>query len=159
MVNRIAVMSQGDMVQIATPLEIYDRPRTQFVGDFIGSPAMSMFAASLRPDGRLDCALQAFADALPAEERARGADVADAAGRLLIGIRPERMTIGPADERNGVAATIEFIEPLGQTTNVYVDAGGHRFVVVADRVSVKVGDAVSIYPTPEHLRVVASNGR
>ncbi len=159
MADRIAVMSNGDMVQIAAPLEIYDRPRTQFVGDFIGSPAMNMFAASLRPGGGVDCALQPLADALPAEERARAAEIADGAGRLLVGIRPEKMTIGAPGKPGAVEAVVEFVEPLGQTTNVYVDAGGHRFVAVADRVSVKMGDAVGVLAAPEHLRVVALNGR
>ena len=159
MADRIAVMSDGDMVQIASPLEIYDRPRTQFVADFIGSPAMNMFAASLRQDGRIDCTPQPFADALPAEERERAAGLADGTGRLLVGCRPEKMTIGPVGRPHAVDATVEFVEPLGQTTNVYVDAGGHRFVVVADRVSVKIGDLVGVLAAPEHLRVVALNAR
>jgi multiple sugar transport system ATP-binding protein len=157
MADRIAVMSRGDMVQIASPLEIYDRPRTHFVADFIGSPAMNMFAASIGPNGEITCSPQAFADALPAEERERAKRIADGSGRLFIGIRPEKMTVGPAGGRHAVDASVEFVEPLGQTTNVYVDAGGQRFVVVADRVSVRIGDAVGVYAAPEQLRAVALN--
>ena len=157
MADRIAVMSKGDMVQIASPLEIYDRPRTQFVADFIGSPAMNMFPAALQTDGRVTCALQPLADALPADERERAAQVADGSGKLLVGVRPEKMVLGPAGGRHAVDATIEFIEPLGQTTNVYVDAGAQRFVIVADRVAEKVGDHVGVYAAPEHLRLVALN--
>jgi multiple sugar transport system ATP-binding protein len=156
MADRIAVMSKGDMVQIASPLQIYDRPRTQFVADFIGSPAMNMFPAALQKAGRISCSLQPFADALPAEERNRAPKVADSGGQLLVGIRPEKMTLGPPGGRHAVDAMIEFIEPLGQTTNVYVDAGGQRFVVVADRVIEKAGDRVGVYAEPEHLRLVAT---
>jgi multiple sugar transport system ATP-binding protein len=158
MADRIAVMSRGDMVQIASPLEIYDRPRTQFVADFIGSPAMNMFSATLGGNGEINCSLQPFADALQSAEQERAPNVADGKGQFLVGIRPEKMTIGAAGGRHAVDALVEFVEPLGQTTNVYVDAGGQRFVVVADRVSVKIGDAVGVYAAPEHLRVVALNG-
>jgi multiple sugar transport system ATP-binding protein len=158
MADRIAVMSRGDMVQIASPLEIYDRPRTQFVADFIGSPAMNMFSAKLDGTGGITCSLQPFADALQSAERERASGVADDKGQFLVGIRPEKMTIGAAGGQHAVDAQVEFVEPLGQTTNIYVDAGGQRFVVVADRVSVKIGDAVGVYAAPEHLRVVALNG-
>ena len=158
MADRIAVMSRGDMVQIASPLEIYDRPRTQFVADFIGSPAMNMFSATLDRQGNITCSLQPLADALPSGERERAPNVADGKGQFLLGIRPEKMSIGSAGGRHAVDAQVEFVEPLGQTTNVYVDAGGQRFVVVADRVSVKIGDNVGVYAAPEHLRVVALNG-
>ena len=155
MADRIAVMSRGDMVQIASPLEIYDRPRTHFVADFIGSPAMNMFAASIGKTGEISCSPQAFADALPSAERERAKRVADASGRLFIGVRPEKLIIGPAGGAHAVDALVEFVEPLGQTTNVYVDANGQRFVVVADRVSVKIGDPVGVYAAPEQLRAVA----
>lgn len=158
MADRIAVMSHGDMVQIATPLEIYDRPRTRFVADFIGSPAMNLFAATLQADGRIACVLQPFADALPADERSGASAVADGSGALLVGIRPEKLRVGRLDVPHAVEVQVEFIEPLGQTTNVYVDAGGTRFVVVADRVSVKVGDIVGVAPAPDQLRLVSAKG-
>ncbi|QEX22645.1 sn-glycerol-3-phosphate ABC transporter ATP-binding protein [Hypericibacter adhaerens] len=159
MADRIAVMSRGDMVQVASPFEIYDRPRTHFVADFIGSPAMNMFAASVERNGGVRCSPQAFADALPAEERERARRIADSEGRLFIGVRPEKMSIGAAGGPHAVDAQVEFVEPLGQTTNVYVDAGGQRFVVVADKVSVKIGDAVGVSAAPDQLRAVALNNQ
>jgi multiple sugar transport system ATP-binding protein len=157
MADRIAVMSRGDMVQVAAPMQIYDRPRTQFVADFIGSPAMNMFAATLRRDGQIHCSPQPLANSLPAAERDQATKVADANGRFLVGIRPEKMAIGAMGGKHAVDAVVELVEPLGQTTNVYVDAGGQRFVVVTDRVAVKIGDAVGIYAAPEHLRAIALN--
>jgi multiple sugar transport system ATP-binding protein len=157
MADRIAVMSQGDMVQIAAPLEIYDRPRTQFVADFIGSPAMNLFAATRRRDGGIDCVLKPFAAALPSTELARAGDLADSSGRLFVGIRPEHLTLGAPGDRGAVEALVEFVEPLGQTTNIYVNADGQRFVIVADRVSARIGDAVGVLPAADRLRLVALN--
>ena len=157
MADRIAVMSRGNMVQIAAPLEIYDRPRTQFVADFIGSPAMNLFAATRRRDGGIDCVLNPLAAALPPDELARTGELADSTGRLFIGIRPEHLTIVAAGGRDAVEALVEFVEPLGQTTNIYVHADGQRFVVVADRVSARIGDAVGVLPAADRLRLVALN--
>lgn len=157
MADRIAVMSHGDMIQVAAPLDIYDRPRTRFVADFIGSPAMNMFEGLLGPQGNIVCDLQTFADALPASEREAAGKMADPQGKLLIGIRPEKLRIGRSDEPGAVEALVEFVEPLGQTTNVFVETGGHRFVVVTDRASAKIGDLVGIVAHPEHLRVIAPN--
>jgi multiple sugar transport system ATP-binding protein len=155
MADRIAVMSHGDMIQIAAPLDIYDRPRTRFVADFIGSPAMNMFEGLLGPHGNIVCDLQTFADALPVSEREAAAKIADPQGKLFIGVRPEKLRIGRSDEPGTVEALVEFVEPLGQTTNVFVETGGHRFVVVTDRANVKIGDFVGIIAPPEHLRVIA----
>jgi multiple sugar transport system ATP-binding protein len=157
MADRIAVMSQGDMVQIAAPLEIYDRPRTQFVADFIGSPAMNLFAATRRRDGGIDCVLKPFAAALPSTELARAGDLADSSGRLFVGIRPEHLTLGAPGDRGAVEALVEFVEPLGQTTKIYVNADGQRFVIVAVRVSARIGDAVGVLPGAVRLRIVALN--
>jgi multiple sugar transport system ATP-binding protein len=157
MADRIAVMSHGDMVQIAAPLEIYDRPRTKFVADFIGSPSMNLIAASLCADGRINCVLQPFADALPDDERGRAGSLVDTSGNFLVGIRPEHLTIGNPKDHNAVEALVEFIEPLGQTTNVYVNANGERLVVVTGKVHAKIDDQVGILAIPEHLRLVSLN--
>ncbi len=52
--DRVAVMRKGELQQVATPQELYDRPLNLFVGGFIGSPAMNLVEATLeRSDGGL----------------------------------------------------------------------------------------------------------
>src|SRR5687768_3494806 len=56
--DRVAVMRKGELQQVATPQELYDRPVNLFVGGFIGSPAMNMVEATLeRRDGGLVASL------------------------------------------------------------------------------------------------------
>ena len=157
MADRIAVMRKGDMVQVASPLEIYDRPKTEFVADFIGSPAMNLFEAERSSGDGIVCAVQCFADHLAPVERARAAELANGAGHLLVGVRPEHLRIVAAGTPGAATARVEFVEPLGQTTNVYVEIGNQRFVVVTDKATVAVGDAIGVVPEPGKVRVVAKN--
>jgi multiple sugar transport system ATP-binding protein len=158
MADRIAVMRKGDMVQIASPLEIYDRPRTEFVADFIGSPAMNLFEAERSGGDQVICTVQTFADHLTAEDRALAAEVANGQGHLLLGVRPEHLRIVKVGTKGAATANVEFIEPLGQTTNVYVEIGNQRFVVVTDKVGAAVGDAIGVVPETGKVRLVAKNG-
>jgi multiple sugar transport system ATP-binding protein len=157
MADRIAVMRKGDMIQIASPLEIYDRPRTEFVADFIGSPAMNLFESERSSGDNIICSIQSFADHLSPEERSRAGELANGAGHLLVGVRPEHLRIVKTGTSGAATANVEFIEPLGQTTNVYVEIGSQRFVIVTDKTTASVGDAIGVLPEPGKVRVVAKN--
>src|SRR5207342_3916109 len=82
MADRIAVMNQGLVEQVATPQEIYDRPASMFVADFIGSPPMSFlrFEGVVRPGERTVRVNGALLD-LPQQRE-------EAAGQLALGLRP-----------------------------------------------------------------------
>jgi multiple sugar transport system ATP-binding protein len=51
--DRVAVMNKGEVVQCDTPMEVYDRPRTRFVGEFIGTPPMVFLRARPTERGRV----------------------------------------------------------------------------------------------------------
>lgn len=157
MADRIAVMSKGNMVQIASPLEVYDRPKTRFVAEFIGSPPMNLFPAQLRNGAEVSCILPNFAHALSDEERRLAAVVADPNGGILLGIRPEHLMIVKPNSQGATDALVELVEPLGQTTNIYVSVGDVRFVIVTDRTTVKAGDTIGVLAPSELLRVVAND--
>ena len=157
MADRIAVMRKGDMIQVASPLEVYDKPKTEFVADFIGSPAMNLFEAELSSGDNVVCTVQAFADALSPSERARAKSMANGQGHLLVGVRPEHLRIVKAGTKGSATANVEFIEPLGQTTNVYVEIGNQKFIIVTDRASAGIGDAIGVMPETDKVRVVSKN--
>ena len=84
--DRIAVMHQGRLQQIGTPTEVYQRPANRFVARFIGYPPMNIFPGTLRTEngsGVVQC--QGFA--MPIANRGGRARIA--AGRVLLGVRPE----------------------------------------------------------------------
>ncbi|MGO7907064.1 ATP-binding cassette domain-containing protein [Rhizobium leguminosarum bv. viciae] len=156
MADRIAVMRRGDMVQVGSPLEIYDRPLTRFVADFMGSPAMNLFPASLKTPARPTCQIQEFVDSIPDAECDLIAGRLDSTGQFAAGIRPEHLKLVQPGSPGSARAVVDFVEPLGQTTNVYLKVGETRFIAVTDRCSSHVGDVVGVYAPPEFVRVVAN---
>jgi multiple sugar transport system ATP-binding protein len=125
--DRVAVMKQGRLQQVATPQTLYDAPVNLFVGGFIGSPAMNMVMATLERDGQSVWA--AFGDIrlrVPDEVMAARPGLADFEGRQVVaGIRPESIqdaaiaTDAPADRR--IRATVEIREALGSEVLVHFD--------------------------------------
>jgi len=84
MADRIAVMDQGDILQLGTPSEVYERPASIAVAQFIGSPAINLLPARVGPGGHVELL-----------GRATAIDASHAPGAALtIGIRPEAMRIG-----------------------------------------------------------------
>ena len=88
--DRLLVLHQGRPAQLATPLEVFERPADTYVAGFIGAPAMNFLPATLARDG--SAAQLAAGPLLPfADGRREGPD-----GRALtIGIRPEHLVPGP----------------------------------------------------------------
>ena len=96
--DRIAVMRDGVIVQCDAPMAIYDRPATQFVGGFIGSPPMNFLRGTIVGGVFEGDGFQLPVDGAPAQD-----------GPVVLGIRAEHLAIGPA----GVPAKVQVVEPLG----------------------------------------------
>ena len=115
--HRIAVMNAGKIQQVGTPLDIYDHPANLFVAQFIGTPPMNFFSATLG-GGTID----AGKFKLPAPERFRTA----AHRQVMVGIRPEnivetgRTGRGPTAKLTG---TVEVVEPIGHEAIVHTRVG------------------------------------
>jgi multiple sugar transport system ATP-binding protein len=119
--DRVAVMRNGIMQQVASPQELYDHPSNLFVAGFIGSPAMNFMAGTLE-EGRLRTGL----GDMPLTARQRQALEAAGTGRdVIVGIRPENFedaALVAADLRpSGLefSATIDVVESLGSDKFLY----------------------------------------
>jgi ABC-type Fe3+/spermidine/putrescine transport system ATPase subunit len=116
MSDRIAVMNAGRIEQLGTPTEIYSRPRTRFVADFIGE--INLFEGEWR-DGAFRIAEGL---ALPTGRQGQP-------GRGTIAVRPERMGFAQANEAP-LAGRIESTSFVGgQTIYRIVTDAGHRLLV------------------------------
>ncbi|WP_029354841.1 ABC transporter ATP-binding protein [Bosea sp. 117] len=154
MADRIAVMSNGRMVQIGSPLEVYDRPKTKFVAGFMGAPPMNLFRGA-NVNGRVTATIQPFADGLSDDDRASAAALGGA--EFHVGIRPEHLVLGATGMPGVVNAQVAFVEPLGANTNVYLTVGELSFVANVERTSHKAGDVVEVAARPGHLRLVTGD--
>ena len=121
--QRIVVMSEGRIQQVAPPLEIYNKPANPFVASFIGTPPMNLFPpGTLSPD-------------------------------RTVGVRPEHLEVrGTGNGERGtdeMAAVVDFLEPLGSETLVHVLVGPMKFPAIARLpgfASFKPGETVALRP-------------
>lgn len=134
MADRIIVMKDGEILQFATPREIFERPATEFVATFVGEPQMNIFDARItKVDGALVAMTESFVVPLEAAW-AQAHDLHSLTGKTVrIGIRPEHISIREAADRDHtIGATLYSFEPTG-AENLYVLKCGS--VVVTTRSS------------------------
>jgi multiple sugar transport system ATP-binding protein len=153
MADTIAVMNAGTIEQLGPPQEIYDRPASIFVADFIGSPAMNFlpFRGSLAR-GVDSVAIDGCKVAIPTAHEDVGA------GDLVLGVRPEHIGFSDASTLRGQVYGTEY---LGTTQIVTVKCAGTtlkaRLPADAD---VRPGEIVGLDFKPAKLSVfAAANGR
>ncbi len=132
--DRIVVMKDGLVQQVADPINLYDKPRNRFVAGFIGSPSMNFIEGSLlkRANG-LFFDEDNFQLKLP-EEMAQA--VSDRDGEIVLGIRPEdiydKVYAANASQDNTITATVEVVEPMGSEAYLYLTTGKTPFIARVD---------------------------
>ncbi|MBJ3784543.1 ABC transporter ATP-binding protein [Devosia sediminis] len=158
--TRIAVMDQGKIVQYASPIEIYRRPATTFVANFVGNPPMNLVEVEgAQADGRL---------ALKAEGLGIGAlPMTDAIGkalatsnRLTLGVRPEHLSLAGAGAQNTIVAPLFANENMGPESLVTLDRGeGARVTArIFTDDHLDVSDTVTLGFSAEHVHLFDSAG-
>lgn len=113
--DRIAVMDRGQIQQVATPLEIYNHPANTFVAQFIGSPPMNLIPVQVKLP--LSIGNKQFRITLAAEWESILGEYSNRS--LLMGIRPEHLTIGLPATKN-FQGIVETVEALGNDTYIAV---------------------------------------
>jgi multiple sugar transport system ATP-binding protein len=112
--DRIAILDDGRLQQVGTPLECYHEPSNLFVAGFIGEPSMNFFETDVE-DGRLVGDEMEY----PLSEETREA-VGDVS-RVTLGVRPEDIELVDAAESNHDFQTVvDVVEPVGSGNNVYL---------------------------------------
>jgi multiple sugar transport system ATP-binding protein len=130
--HRIAVMKDGDLKQVGTPLELYEHPANLFVASFIGTPPMNLVPATLSDGGRM---LSAARFALPVPSPARPATRGQDGRKVIVGIRPENIldTNKPArGETVRLTLEVEIVEPLGHEVIIHGRIGDSLLVAKLD---------------------------
>lgn len=125
--DRIVVMLDGVIQQVAPPLELYQKPVNKFVAGFIGSPPMNMLDGTLiAENGGLRFHDDAAVMDLALPPQMYGAMERYAGKRVTLGVRPEDIHDNPTQTpRPGqsLTAPIEVVEPMGSEINLYLAIG------------------------------------
>ena len=129
--DRIAVMNDGVIQQIADPITLYDKPCNKFVAGFIGSPPMNfMRGRIIKKDGRLYFDEGKFKVKLVEEMYKKIENYIDK--EVIFGIRPEdiydKLFVSEAPPENVLRVTCDIVEPMGSEVYLYLNSGKHIFV-------------------------------
>ncbi|MEO9530422.1 ABC transporter ATP-binding protein [Roseibium sp.] len=141
--DRIAIMRGGRILQLASPKEIYNRPASKYVAEFIGSPTMNFFAGEIGEAGGGLC-FMASDNIFPLDDYAF-LDRSPVAGAAWFGIRPEHMVCGTDAENAPVRlqGRVELVEPLGSDTLARISASGQVLWIRMDgQANVTAGDTL-----------------
>lgn len=124
--DRIAVMNLGVLQQVGTPHEVYTRPRNLFVANFIGSPGMNFINCKpVRKDGKLGLKLieNDIHITIPGNLQKTILDKVHDGKNLVLGIRPEDVTLSLKIEKNYLPVKTYVIEDMGSYNIVDVKLG------------------------------------
>lgn len=125
--DRVVVMNRGKIEQVGTPQELYHHPRTRFVAEFIGSPAMNFIPCRVVKESESWALRLSDGVTLPIPPERVERYAAFKERNVLLGIRPEHVSNHKPDGRTGIARLnvhLEVTEPLGMETLVYFQLGG-----------------------------------
>ena len=138
--DRVVVLRDGNIEQVGSPLELYDRPANQFVAQFIGTPSMNVLPIS----------------GLPRAPQA-GLSLPDGG---FIGIRPEYVELGSASA-DGYPATVDVVEALGAETLIYSTMENGLQVIARrnERTALHPGDRINLLLNQQHMHVFNPSGK
>jgi len=135
----VVVMQEGEVVQIGTPVELFERPQHVFVGHFIGSPGMNILPVTLK-DGEV-----LFENHVMALE----GPVIGSGGQLQLGIRPEFISFA----ENGIPGQVYKVSDVGRHSIVEVVVGSSHIKAVGAGQMPAKGDWVNLAFRQDHTRL------
>jgi multiple sugar transport system ATP-binding protein len=140
--DRIAVMKDGILQQVASPREIYDDPVNMYVAGFIGSPKMNFIPVTVSGN---TAKASGFTLELP---KAPGIE------RGILGVRPEDLTEVPHEGFPRIDMKVEVVEVLGSDQFLYGKVGSDEVIARLDpQFKVSVGDAVPLHMNMRRLHL------
>ena len=158
--DRVAVLRDGRLQQLAPPNELYDRPVNAFVAGFIGNPPMNLLPARvLASDG--DDTKLAVNDQTLAVSRRLAESLAPGT-TVTVGVRPEAFARA-RDGDAGLRVAVEHVEQLGHETLTHVRVPGAEEVRLVARLPARLtgerGDELRLAPDPDRVYLFAADGR
>ncbi|MEM0481958.1 MAG: ABC transporter ATP-binding protein [Nitrososphaerota archaeon] len=153
MANRIAVMKSGRIQQIGSPQEIYNRPTNRFVAEFVGSPKMNIFDATVISDENTRLTTGEF-DIDISPLIARKVAQSSSGPEVLVGVRPEDVAVSTTYQEGFIEAMIYLVEDIGNLSFVTLQVGDVFIVAQAPpSIGLRVGDKAFFKLVVEKLHI------
>lgn len=139
--DQVVVMQDGVIVQIGTPVDLFERPQHTFVGHFIGSPGMNL----------LPCEVDGDTAAFHGHPVALEGPITRSGSENQIGVRPEHVGIAS----RGIPATVRKLADIGRHIVVEADASGTTVSAIIDRDPPEKGAEIHLSFDPAKTRIYA----
>lgn len=121
--DRIVVMNKGTIEQVGTPMELFNNPANIFVAGFLGSPPMNQISGHLTQTGVN----------IGETEIKLNMPLGDQIGRnVIMGIRPEHVTLSPSKQSSELPITLDLVEPLGSEALLHAHIANNNLVFKAE---------------------------
>ncbi|MET4483688.1 multiple sugar transport system ATP-binding protein [Bradyrhizobium sp. F1.13.3] len=152
--DRVAVMLDGELLQVAPPQDIYADPDDRRVAEFIGSPKINMLEGVVRERGLIDVA----GSTLPIEADAL------AGAHLTLGIRPEAFHLADHGGQGALTGSVRMIEHMGSDLFVHLDLAGIDHPLIARLLAERAphiipGQTLHVGVRPDRVLLFARDGR
>jgi ABC-type sugar transport system ATPase subunit len=148
--DRIVLLHNGRIEQAGKPIELYRRPQTRFVAEFIGSPRMNI----------LPVTIEAGVAILPSEDRVPVSS--QFSGPADLGIRPENISLVAPEDPGAIRVRVLHVEELGDTRIIHAALGDGTTLSVrypSDAPAPHKGDTIALRLHPEHLHLFGRDGK
>ena len=154
MSDRMAVMMDGEILQLDTPTEIYNKPLNLQVAEFIGSPKINILPAESDDKGEITCMGFTISQSLRSTKQ----------GNILLGLRPEHTDLLTSNSKNCFNGKITYKENLGSDIYLHVilKEGQHKMIVRTEpgkALDTNIGDTVKIGLMVDKLMAFEKNGQ
>jgi multiple sugar transport system ATP-binding protein len=164
MADRIAVMQQGKIEQVASPHELFSKPTNLFVAGFIGTPQMNLLAAVLsqvgQPDagGMVTARFAVLGENISAVVSGGVAKIAPGS-KVTLGIRPRSFEFVDPGTTDALHASVDIVEPMGAEILAHlIEKGADIRCVVHNNVALNAGDRVAVRCKSGQLHVFDESG-
>jgi ABC-type sugar transport system ATPase subunit len=164
MADRIAVMQQGKIEQVATPHDLFSKPTNLFVASFIGTPQMNLIPASIaeigshEPDGSVNAKFAVLGETISAVVNGGVASLKKG-NKVTLGMRPRSFEFVDGGTTDALHASVDITEPMGAETLAHlVEQGTDLRCVVQSNVAPVAGDRVAVRCKAGQLHVFNDSG-
>lgn len=123
MSDRVAVMLDGELLQVAPPQEIYADPADRWVAEFVGSPKINILQGRVQEPGVVEAAGTRFL--------LNGSTVSATGTTVYLGIRPETLQLAQGPECGAIEGRVRMIEHFGSDLFVHIEVAGSSDLMVA----------------------------
>ncbi len=145
--DRLAVMNIGQVEQVGTPMEVYHRPRTRFVADFMGRNNVLDGKVVEVKDGKATVEVLGF--------KLKGIPYSGDPGPVTVVIRPEKISLTPFDDACELKGTVVLVEFYGMFMEVVVEIEGQKIFIRGQLPrDVKMGEEVTLYVRPKDVLIL-----